>query len=191
MSENFAESLHSFLKERTRDSHRRLDRNSMLRSLLDNGLTESVYGDVLQAMYAFYAAVEPQILAYLERSALPFDYRERVKLPLLANDLSRLDRKPVPPVETMPDLIQDAELIAALYVLEGATLGGQMIVKSLTSKHAGLPVEFYTGYGTFTQQRWREFWLFAEVYCPQSDWCVAGDYAVSLFALLESRLSGE
>lgn len=191
MNENITESLHCFLKEQTRDSHRRLDRNGMLKSLLGSELTESVYGDVLQAMYVFFGAIEPRILAYLERSALPFDYRERVKWPSLANDLSRLGRKPAPPVEMMPDLTQDAELIGALYVLEGATLGGQIIVKSLTSKYSELPVEFYAGYGTLTQQRWREFWLFAEKYCPQNDWHVAGDYAESLFYLLEKSLSGK
>ncbi|HBA67320.1 MAG TPA: hypothetical protein DCZ48_14300, partial [Methylococcaceae bacterium] len=125
MNEILADSLRHFLQERTRESHRRLDRNGMLRSLLGNELTESVYGDVLQAMYVFFGAIEPRILAYLERSALPFDYRERVKLSSLANDLSGLGRRPVSAIETMPDLMQDAELIAALYVLEGATLGGQ------------------------------------------------------------------
>ncbi|GAB4255804.1 MAG: hypothetical protein Kow0065_04120 [Methylomicrobium sp.] len=163
----------------------------MLKDLLDSGLTQSAYRDILQAMYAFYAAIEPRILAYLEHSALPFDYRERVKLPSLENDLSRLglSREPRAPLETMPDLTQDAELIAALYVLEGATLGGQMIVKALTSRYADLPVEFFSGYGTLTQQRWREFWLFAEAHCPPNDWNVAGDYAVSLFTVLVNRLS--
>ena len=191
MNEILADSLRHFLQERTRESHRRLDRNGMLRSLLGNELTESVYGDVLQAMYVFFGAIEPRILAYLERSALPFDYRERIKWPSLANDLSRLGRKPAPFVETMPVLTQDAELIGALYVLEGATLGGQMIVKSLTSKYPDLPSEFYNGYGALTQQRWREFWQFAEKYCQQSNWHVAGDYAESLFNRLEKSLSGE
>jgi heme oxygenase len=56
----------------------------------------------------------------------------------------------------MPPLHTRLQLLGAMYVLEGSTLGGQVITRQLAL--AGIPLRtYFTGYGTRTGPRWKTF----------------------------------
>ncbi|MCH5717051.1 biliverdin-producing heme oxygenase [Niabella hibiscisoli] len=58
-----------------------------------------------------------------------------------------------------PSFDNEAEALGALYVLEGATLGGQFIIKQLKKNDslAALPLAYYNVYANQTGIRWKQF----------------------------------
>jgi heme oxygenase len=51
-----------------------------------------------------------------------------------------------------------------------------------------LPLQFFTGYGDLTHQRWEEFLQFADDKCPASEYEVASTTAASLFSAIKMHL---
>ena len=150
------------LREATRGVHARIERAL---PLLDPGLTRARYARVIEAFYGFYAPLEPSIAraAAVEGAALALDLR--AKLPLLATDLRALGATPaeieaLPRCRDLPVLDSASHAIGMLYVIEGATLGGQIIRRHLRD---GLEIEaasgaaFFTGYGVTTGAMWQRF----------------------------------
>ena len=58
-----------------------------------------------------------------------------------------------------PSFSNEAEALGALYVLEGATLGGQVIIKQLkkNDSFAAFPLAYYNVYTKQTGLRWKQF----------------------------------
>ena len=60
----------------------------------------------------------------------------------------------------LPQLTTEEEVYGCLYVIEGSTLGGQVISRSLR-EHLGIHPEnggaYFSGYGMLTGPRWKEF----------------------------------
>lgn len=114
--------------------------------------TETLEGTIafLRKMEAFYRALEP-ILAERLRDRVPERFLTP-RLPRLRSDLDALapgwQPLPEPPMPTLVDPL------GALYVLEGATLGGQIIGRHLTAR-LGFRSAFFGGEGV--GPRWREF----------------------------------
>ncbi|MBC7548517.1 MAG: biliverdin-producing heme oxygenase, partial [Polaromonas sp.] len=77
-----------------------------------------------------------------------------------------------PQCQALPDLATPLKLFGCLYVLEGATLGGQIITRHL---HASLGLtpqsggSFFSGYGPHTGSRWKEFCAHLTAFAAQLD----------------------
>ena len=150
------------LREATRDAHTRIER---VLPLLEPGLTRARYTRVLEAFYGFYAPLEPSIAraAATEGAALALELR--AKLPLLATDLRALGQTPaeieaLPRCRDLPVLESASHAIGILYVMEGATLGGQIIRRHLRDGaeiDASSGAAFFTGYGATTGAMWARF----------------------------------
>ena len=85
----------------------------------------------------------------------PLQVQDLRHLGLSEHDISRL-----PGCPTMPRLRSLPEGLGALYVLEGATLGGQVITRNLRSGlgiDAGTGGRFFAAYGEKTGIMWRDF----------------------------------
>lgn len=125
------------LRERTRRAHLALEAQPSLKRLLSSRLTVDEYGQLLQAMLAFYrpleAALIPATELLLERHPDP-GYRYLPRAPLLADDCRALNRDssgfPEASVELELDR-SEARLLGVLYVIEGATQGGRLIARHL------------------------------------------------------------
>ncbi len=150
------------LKAVTSTRHAALERRL---PLLDADLSHATYLQLIQRMYGFYAPLEAQMLAIPWWGTVDFDYTLRYKTPQLRQDLLALgDTEPriaaLPCCERLPLLTNPAQLWGCLYVIEGATLGGQIIIKSLNT-HLGLSAtsgaSFFDGYGPQTGARWKAF----------------------------------
>lgn len=131
--------------------------------LLGAGLTLARYRDVLSWLRPRHAQLEAPLEALLREALPPTTWAElnlpgRRKVPLLDLDLAALDARPGP-APTPPDWVRtEGHAWGVLYVLEGATLGGQLVVRHL--RHLNFPqgaLRYYGGYGDQTGPRWRTF----------------------------------
>ena len=152
----------STLKDATSSRHASLE---YCLPLLDMHLSNDVYKKLLQKFFAFYAPLELRLLAQHGDAHHHFDYATRKKTPLLMQDLVALNVAPSALVAAsrstvLPDLSNLAQSWGCLYVIEGATLGGQIISRHLRAQ-LGLDVTtgaaFFNGYGAQTGTYWKSF----------------------------------
>jgi heme oxygenase len=83
-------------------------------------------------------------------------------------------------------------LAGVLYVIEGSTLGGQIIVRHL-ERNLGLTREsgarFFHGYGADTEAHWQEFCVWLETLSLQDNQIERAEQAArTLFSKLETLL---
>lgn len=150
------------LREATRLVHARVE---AVLPLLDPGLTRARYTRVVEAFHGFYAPLEPSIARAAAGEGEALTLELRAKLPLLATDLRALGRTPaeiaaLPWCRSLPAVDSASRSLGALYVIEGATLGGQIIRKQLRDRlgiDAASGAGFFTGYGATTGAMWTRF----------------------------------
>lgn len=159
---------------------------------LDQLATPAGYAAALRALHGFHAAWEPAIWHTPGMAEAGVDGGRR-KLPLLVTDLRALGLHPLRPEAPAAHLAGTAEALGALYVLEGAMLGGRIIHRRVAGPLGVTPAHgaaYYHGYGDGTGERWKAFgaaltrWADARSAAPA---VVAG--AVACFAALESWLA--
>jgi heme oxygenase len=151
--------LHLRLREETTPQHQTLERQL---DLLDPELSLHRYRLVLESFHGFYGPVESALARLVTTTdSLGFPLRARAELlerDLLALGLSRSDIAALPRCADLPRLSRTEHLAGCLYVLEGASLGGQIIAKALrarlrlTNDHG---LSFFVGDGRRTGARWR------------------------------------
>ena len=151
------------LREATCAVHQRLE--SSLR-LAGPDLTRNEYLRTLRCFFSTYSALESELEKHAPvLRSVGIDWQERCKLPLLQRDLEALgqadvhgallkSRAELPRLETLP------QAMGCLYVLEGATLGGQLISANLR-RVLGIGPEsggaFFASYGGAVQTQWQRF----------------------------------
>lgn len=141
------------LRAATRAHHARIDRVVDLPRLRD----ARHYGRVLQGLAGFLPAWEAGVAA-----ALPGGWqtwlRLRSRRPFLQQDLRALGLPAGAPPAALPPLTTAAAAWGAVYVVEGAALGGQVITRTLAA--AGLGPErgaaYFHGWGAATGAMWQE-----------------------------------
>ena len=147
------------LREATKASHEQVE--GELR-LLDGSLTPHRYREVLGRFYGYYAVLEPALDAWHGREGL-LDWPARRKLHLLRADLEELgwggsDAAGPPLFRDVPAIRSSAEALGALYVVEGATLGGTVIARRLRAQgFAPSALGFFSCYGRDVGARWHEW----------------------------------
>lgn len=119
------------------------------------------YIHILQIFYAYFGALEDQINKYIGAEQLS-DYSERRKTLSIKNDILALDG--VVPEKAaaadLPALGNVLEAFGALYVIEGSTLGGQVISKMISKKldlATDKGLSFFKSYGEDTMAMWNSF----------------------------------
>ncbi|TFF05837.1 biliverdin-producing heme oxygenase [Pseudomonas sp. BCA14] len=122
------------------------------------------YRRLLQAYYGFYAPMEAALYA---SGLIPegFDSARRVKTPTLIGDLKALGLddaaiRALPYCRQLPTFNTPAACLGALYVLEGATLGGQVLRREIAQRlavNADSGGAFLNVYGAETGRRWKDF----------------------------------
>ncbi len=133
--------------------------------LLDADLSHATYRHFVQRMFGFYDPLEAHMLSKPWWGTVNVDYALRHKTPLLRQDLRALGDSEssiaaLPRCEHLPPLTHPAQLWGCLYVIEGATLGGQIIIKHLNARlglNAASGASFFDGYGPQTGARWKAF----------------------------------
>ena len=150
------------LKEATGPRHAALERRL---PLLNADLSLSTYLQFVQRLYGFYEPLESTLTELPWWEIIGVDYSLRLKTPRLREDLLALGLTvpsiaALPRCRNLPSLTSEAQLWGCLYVIEGATLGGQIIIKNL-NRNIGLTAvsgaSFFDGYGAQTGSRWKSF----------------------------------
>lgn len=139
---------HQTLEARLPLTHPRLDLTS--------------YQRIIEAYYGFHAPLQAQIERYLGLEAVD---PARIKLPALLRDLralgltqSEIDR--LAQCVELPPIASTAQLLGVMYVMEGATLGGQVLRRIIAEKlglDAQTGAEFLDVYGRDTGRLWKAF----------------------------------
>ncbi len=146
------------LKQRTCIHHERASKNI---DILHAHLSMEEYGDILQKLWGFYKPLEVLIANGKEWPLSLLNFDRRKKIPLLEYDLYVLGYPSFLPLCTdLPELPDFAHVLGCLYVLEGATLGGQIIARHIR-KRLGLDqttgCSYFCSYGAETNSMWNTF----------------------------------
>lgn len=150
------------LKSETRPHHERTEAQVRL---MDADLTPTAYRRHLEALHGFYVPLEAR-LAGLGLEAVPgLSIHARWKVPLLKEDLRALGHddaslERLPHCAVLPSLAGVPEALGCLYVLEGSTLGGQLILRHLRRHFDGVSLgdfSFFRAYGDEVGPWWRAF----------------------------------
>lgn len=139
------------LRTETRPYHDALEANDFNRQLSTGTVSAAATERFLAKLYGFLYPYE----ARLRNQTFPpaWDVSHRYRAHLIRQDLpgAALPLCPaLPPLHTWP------QLLGAMYVLEGSTLGGQVIARQLAQ--AGITTRaYFTGYGERTGPMWKAF----------------------------------
>lgn len=160
-------SLREALREETRPQHESIE--GAIR-VSERSRTREGYRFLIERFHGYYAPIERRLE---ELAAQPGNelaekipaFARRRKLPWLTRDLHALGLDDariaaLPECPYTPKLESYADVAGCLYVLEGSTLGGQMISKQLAEKHQLTPesgAAFYSSYGEEIMPMWRAF----------------------------------
>jgi heme oxygenase len=149
------------LREATAGAHKKVETAMALEERCADLPT---YRALLADLWGLYAPLEAR-LATLQWDAVGIDFRQRTKTPWLHADLtilgaSEFDIGALPRAVDLPSIQCTADGFGALYVLEGASLGGQIILRRIKSE-LGLDqstgARFFSSYGADVGERWRCF----------------------------------
>jgi heme oxygenase len=154
------EQLSDQLKIRTAVTHQEVERTLITRMRAMQ--TTDDYIALLQVFYSFFGALEDRINVYIGSAELP-DHLQRRKSGSLATDIRALGGI-LPEKEALSDIpgIDDPlQAFGALYVIEGSTLGGQ-IISGMIAKQLGIGekgLSFFLSYGQHLATMWATFKL--------------------------------
>jgi heme oxygenase len=144
------------LRERTREHHQRIEG---VIAIMSPTLTRERYIEILRKFLIFYRPIEQKLGAIFAAQCPEFDFVSRRKVPLLERDLAALGASPPAATATSPlPLTTLDEALGCIYVLEGSTLGAQLIIQHV-QKTLGLDgktgASYYYGYGASTGKQWQ------------------------------------
>ena len=190
-SEQDASGLGKFLRTATRSAHHAIDHHPLLAPLVRPELSLEHYGRVLRSFLWLYTPLQDAFALSIAQAGGGFELADRVSW--LQADLTRLGlNRDLPPEPWLvPAMDSTEKLVGALYVVEGSTLGGQVIARQLsaslgfTAQHGA---RFFNGWGEQTEARWLAFWRYADGICAPTGHEAAAAAAVAFFEALRRGL---
>lgn len=165
--------------------------------LMREQLSLDDYRRILERFFGFYRPVELQFARATGSAEVEALLMLRPREPLLRADLIALGMPTpdsLPMCLDLPPLTTAPQCLGCLYVMEGATLGGQVLSRHLERTLGVTPetgARFFTGDGPQTGELWKKFrTAFTEFDTPETQddvvasaiatfralraWCVAG-----------------
>lgn len=161
------------LKTQTAEQHAALETHM---DIVRHFETKGSYLKLLERFFTLYGPLEQRLEKAADWSQTGWDFEARLKTPWLREDLQALglseqDIVALPRCTDLPEVADLAEAVGCLYVLEGSTLGGQVITR-LLNQH--LPISpqtggmFFAGYQNETVSKWRQFGGWAESWASKN-----------------------
>ena len=144
-----------YLKEETKPLHDALEQKMMVGKIFDRTLTKDDYHNILKVNLLVHQEIETAVTEKITeelKSELNLD--ERLKTPYLIKDIGTLESD-----NFDFKLDNSDEILGLLYVMEGATLGGNVIKKQLLQNPEFKDVSFhyYGMYGESLAANWKSF----------------------------------
>lgn len=181
--------LQELLKLQTRENHDQLEELMFVHEIMDKTLTLDQYKTLLMTNYLVHASIEHQIFDSLGVELNEnLCVKERYKLNALRKDMQEagITASDVDLLTTVPageNFFSIAAGLGAMYVLEGATMGGQVIQKKLKANPVfkGFNFHYYTIYGDKLMARWKSFIAVLNTTVPESDYALVVKSAAETF----------
>lgn len=157
-----ADGILARLKQETRGQHENTESDV---DLMRPDFTRENYRDLLVKFYSFYKPFEEKMSEAIAKNSIEFNHNERLNTPKLERDLRALGMsdEEISKIETtneLPNLDSGERIFGSLYVIEGSTLGGQVISRHL-KQNLGMDetngTAFFSGYGKDTGPMWKAF----------------------------------
>lgn len=158
------------------------------------------YVGMLARFYGFLSIWEPMAESQLAEDALQF-LEPRRKTPLLGEDLrwfgwDHFDFMRAPRISPQTVRLEgEAASLGSFYVMEGSTLGGQILSRKLERDlglREGHGYSYFRSYGDEVERAWRGFGAFlAARLIQEQDQREAVAGATTVFAALREWLAGE
>lgn len=150
------------LRSKTHASHTQLEQLPVSLSLISKDVNLQQYCNYLKSMYQVIYDTEQNIFPFL-KDTIP-DLEKRKKAHLLERDLNFLGRNNNGvrnfPLTCKIDTITLPYALGIIYVIEGSTLGGRVILKNI-QRVLGFTEEegasYFAGYKSETSSLWRKF----------------------------------
>jgi heme oxygenase (biliverdin-IX-beta and delta-forming) len=150
------------LRMKTMPAHKQLESVPLSAAIVSPDVTHDQYAQYLEQMYAVNADAEQNIYPLLKN--VVGDVNDRNKAHLIENDLQALGRNNSLPADK-PFTSKKAEMTEAfalgiMYVIEGSTLGGRVILKNIQPAlqlNEDNGASYFAGYGANTGPAWESF----------------------------------
>ncbi len=156
----------TLLRAETAESHNELESLMFVNEIMNNSLSIVDYKKLLAVNYIIHQRLENKLISMLdEGTANSLEIGGRLKLASLEKDLQYWDIDAhalnTLDVELYTPTANIADVLGALYVLEGATLGGNVIKKHILANpnfvdRAG-GLNYYGVYGDELSGKWKNF----------------------------------
>lgn len=185
------------LRTQTTPCHKELEQNPYSVALMAHETTLNAYSTYLKKLYGFVKPYEAKVFSKV--SALVPDAEGRRKTHLLESDLKALGLTEAEinalPVYDYPAPANEAQALGAMYVLEGSTLGGNIIYKRLNHL-IGIDKEvngkYFTAYGDMSGIKWKGFMeAFGEYAVSNNAEQEVINTAIATFTNMDKWLSNE
>lgn len=181
--------LQEILKQATSLQHNLLEQLMFVDKIMNGSLSVEEYKQILLTNYWVHAGLEKSLHESLD-SGLQQELQisKRAKLAALEKDLQELNVN-LPEINIDKNSIQiprnNAAILGAMYVLEGATLGGNVIIKKLkinpNLQKQQLNFYYYQVYGADLVSRWKSFCHVLNTKVPAEDFEVSVQSALKIF----------
>lgn len=156
----------NILRAETAENHKALESLMFVNEIMNNSLSIENYKKLLTINYIIHQKLENKLANMLDaETANKLQMNSRLKLAALEKDLEywKIDSLTLPELnfELFVPEKDNAAVLGALYVLEGATLGGNMIKKHILANpnFAGAQggLNYYGVYGEELSAKWKSF----------------------------------
>ncbi|MDD5158952.1 MAG: biliverdin-producing heme oxygenase [Sulfuricurvum sp.] len=161
--------LRQRLKELTAPFHAELEKTPVAIALAEGSITREDYAIYLTKLAAIHQTLEPILIGMREWAHYEINPALRTRFALLKADLAALEQE-IPYTESTvfidtPPTFETA--IGMMYVLEGSTMGGQILSRKLSHMIGadGVPcTRYFQAYGENTMRLWGEFCQFLDCF---------------------------
>ena len=179
------------LRLETRPFHDGVEANTFNQALTAGTVTAAQTARFLARMYGFVQPYEAALQRHAAAFGPEWQLEQRYRAPLILDDLVRLGHPAAPPLcPALPPLDTRAQLLGAMYVLEGSTLGGQVIARQLAA--AGIEGRsFFAGRAERTGPLWKQFGQLLEAAAASEDADAVVASAILTFQTLAAWLIQE
>lgn len=148
------------LRETTLPAHKRLESLPISEAIISHGLTKSTYLQYLSLMYVVIRDVEEQVFPAV--AEIVPDIEARKKRHMIEADLKQLGGDTLTELHLNKpnDTITPAFAMGMMYVIEGSTLGGRVILKNVERTlrtDIRQATSYFSGYGERTGSLWKTF----------------------------------
>ena len=184
-------SLSMALRQGCQQAHMQIETVPMM-AQLSEGMSVSAYQHYLCALYGYYQPLEHQLFG-LSPEQRPHSTVLQPKTPWLEHDLlaSGLDQQAIaalPRCSQLPVLSSLATAWGVHYVLEGAALGGRVLLRRVSHLAVAANSRFLQGHGSDTGRYWQQLRQAMDSEVTPEQWPASLGSALQTFATLETWL---